>query len=492
MTIRYSNSKFLTVFDPLPVEGLGWEAVAYHVGSTGDLNVMQRVYRATEMSGSKVRNEFGSGKIVIPKDDVLWDEDLPSPLTGDNPLDHEFLWRFYEGGVLRHEFFGQDINEDVAVDGESPRLITIAGRTTEICLQWGVHVPAWAEVQKVTLSNTAVSGSFTLKYGTSTTGSIAYNASTTDFETALLNISGLSSSDLEVSYILTSDGQREWTIRFVGQFILNNAVPVGFRPGTSTVSDGVSTLNPEVSDITQVDFYADSEPRTAASTFLDALARCQARGILTFLTPLFDETLDAFGEAWIDNDVQEISAGESLLSMMQRFSEAYGWEFQMLPGFRLMVVQAGFGVNRSLEARFWLGRHQMKHEVARTSRELLTRVWAQTTGNEIVQQNGTSEVSKLAREGWIDGFEGDRTFAQQVARTTYEERSDHVRLRSMKMPYEMEGMPRVFDDFRVNDWVAVEDDRDVMYVLKIESLSWRVGSQNPIDLEVTFFGEQSV
>lgn len=491
MTIRYSNSKFLTVYDPLPVEGLGWEAVSYHVGPTGDLNVMQRVYRAAEMTGSKVRNEFGTGQISIPKDDVLWDEPLPSPLAGENPLDFEFLWRFYEGGVLRHEFFGEDINEQVAVEGESPRMITIGGRTTEICLAWGVHVPAWAEVQVVSLNNTAVSGSFVLRYGASATSSIAHNASAEDFKTALLAVSALSSDDLEVSYLLDGD-TRKWTIRFVGQFIVGNNEPVGFRAGNSTVSDGEATLNPEVSDITQVDFYADPEPRTAASVFLDSLARCQDRGILPFLIPMFDATEDAFGEPWTDNDVQEISPGENLLSMLQRFSEAYGWEFQMLPGFRLMVVQAGFGVNRSLEARFWLGGHQMKHDVSRTSRELLTRVWAQTSDNDIVEANGTSEVSQLAREGWIDGFEGDRSFAQQVARATYENRSDHVRLRTAKFPYEAPGMPRPFDDFRHNDWIALEDDRNVMHVLKIEGLSWKVSSQNPIDFEVTFLGEQPV
>ena len=604
MTLRHSNTKFLTVLDPLPLDNIGWEAVALNVGALGDLTVMQRVYRAVAMTGSKVRNDFGMGSINIPKDDVLWDEILPSPLVGVNPLNREFLWRFYEDGVLRHEFFGEDITEDIAVEGESPRMNSISGRTPEVVLNWGVHVPAWAEVQEVTLDDSAESGSFILKFGAGRTNEIPHNATSAVFKAAAVDgISGLSNDDIAVSKRF-EDGQRKWTVEFIGKYIEGNAVPPGFSPKSSTVETDVSTggvqvvalsqdasagtfvlefgadaslainhnasaagfktalvdgivaitagnINvtktleegvikwrieyvgdfadpddptdnpglalkssdvthgtsqyfpsvsalasggtakyfPSVSDITQVDYYADPEPRTAASAFLGCLERCQDRDILPFLVPLFDEDVDSFGDPWLDFDVQEVNPGETLLSMLQRFAEAYGWEFRVLPGFRLQVTQSGFGLDRSASVRFWLGGHQIKHSLARTSREMLTRVWAQTNSNIIVEAQGTSSSSSLARETWIDGFEGDSSYAQQVANQTRDERIRQTKLREVKFPYNQDNDHRLFDDFSYCDFVGVEDDRNVMHVLKIESVAWSIGPESPIDFEVTFFGE---
>lgn len=604
MTLRYSNTKFLTVLDPLPLDNIGWEAVALHVGALGDLTVMQRVYRNTAMTGSKVRNDFGSGSVGIPKDDVLWDAVLPSPLVGANPLDREFLWRLYEDGILRHEFFGEDSVEDIAVEGESPRNVTISGRTPEVVLTWGVHVPAWAEIQEVTLDDSAESGSFILKFGAGRTNEIPHDATAAQFKAAAVNgISGLTNDDIAVTKVV-EDGQRKWIIEFIGKYIEGNAVPPGFSPKSSTVETDVSTggvqvvalsqdasagsfilefgndatnaiahnasaadfktavvsgvaaitssdINvtkstedgvirwrveyvgafadpddpaenpglalksttvthgtsvyypsvsalasggtakyfPSVSDISQVDYYASDEPQKAAKVFLDCLARCQDRGILPFLTPLFDEEEDSFGEAWTDLDVQEVNPGETLMSMMQRFSEAYGWEFRMLPGFQLQVVQAGFGVNRSNEVRFWLGGHQISHSLARTSRELATRVWAQTSSNVIVEAQGLSDSTALARETWIDGFEGDSSYAQQVANQTRDERINQAKQREVKFPYNVDSDHRLFEDFSYCDLVGVEDDRDVMHILKIESVSWSIGPESPIDFEVTFLGE---
>lgn len=604
MTLRYSNTKFITVLDPLPLDNIGWEAQALHVGALGELTVMQRVYRTVEMSGSKVRNDFGSGSITIPKDDLLWSVPLPSPLTGYNPLDREFLWRFYEDGILRHEFFGEDSNEDIAVEGESPRNIVISGRTPEIVLEWGVHVPAWAEIQEVSLDDAAESGSFILKFGAGRTNEIPHDATAAQFKTAAVDgISGLSSADLSVTKTI-EDGQRKWRVEFIGKYIEGNAVPPGFSPKSSTVqtdvstggvqvvalsgdatagsfvlefgtdatgdiaydasaadfksaiisgvaaitssdidvtkstvddvvkwridyvgvfadpddpadnpglalksttvthgtsiyypsvsalaSGGIAKYFPSVSDITQVDYYSSDQPQAAAQVFLDCLARCQDRGILQFLTPLFDASEDSFGDPWLDFDVQEINPGETLMSMMQRFSEAYGWEFRVLPGFQLQVAQAGFGVNRSNEVRFWLGGQQIAHQLGRTSREMLTRVWAQTNSNIIVQADGLNDSTSLAREVWIDGFEGDSSYAQAVANQTRDERIRQTKQRDVKFPYNSDSNHRLFEDFSYCDFVGVEDDHNVMHILKIESVAWRVGPENPIDFEVTFFGE---
>ena len=150
----------------------------------------------------------------------------------------------------------------------------------------------------------------------------------------------------------------------------------------------------------------------------------------------------------------------------------------------------GFGVNRSGQVRFWLGGHQLSHTLARTTREMLTRVWVQTNENAIVQAAGSSSASALAREGWIDGFEGDISYAQQVASTTRDELARQAKLRSVKLLYNAEDDGRrLFSDFTYCDLIAVEDDDGTMHTLKVDSIAWRVGSDGPIDFEVTFLGE---
>lgn len=487
MGTNYSGTEFLTILEPLPIENLGWEAVGYHVTNDGTLTVMQRIYRANEMSGSKIRNDFGSGMIVLSKEDPVWSEPLPSPLTGVNPLSREFLWRFYENGLLRHEFFGEDVLEGIAA--EDGPLITIAGRTPEKLLEGGIHVPAWAETQTVTLDNNADSGSFVLGYRTEKSNAINHNATASAFKSAIVaGVSALSSSDLEVTKTVKG-GERIWSIRFVGQFIEGNAKAKGFRVVSSSVKDGTDKLKPEVSDVEQVDYYADSDPRTAASVFLDVLDRCKARGVLPLITPTFTRTKDSFGEDWEDNDVHEVNGGETLLGLLQRFSEAYDWEFRMLPGFKLQVVQAGFGVDHSSSVRFWLGGHQIDHQLNRTSRDVMSRVWAQTDKNYIASAAGVSDATGIVREAWIDGFSGKAGYAQKVANTTLRERLNQVKERSIKLPYNVDDRHRLFTDFTYCDTIAVEDDHNVMHALKIESVSWKVGSESPIDFEVTFLGE---
>lgn len=486
MGVNYSNAKFLTILDPLPLENLGWEAVAYDVTNEGALTVMQRVYRAPEMTGSKVRNDFGVGSITIPKEDTLWSTPLPSPLIGVNPLNREFLWRFYEDGVLRHEFFGEDIVEGIAA--ESP-MITIAGRTTEKLLEGGIHVPAWAETQTVSLSDTADAGTFILRYGKEKSDPINHDATAAVFKTAILaGITALNGADLDITK-QTKGGERIWSIRFVGQFILGNAKAKGFRKGKNTVKDGAEDVDIEISDIEQIDFYADPEPRTAASAFLDVLARCKARGVMTLVDPLFSAETDSYGEAWVDNDVHEVNGGETLLGLLQRFSEAYGWEFRMLPGFRLQVVQAGFGIDHSDNVRFWFGGHQISHELNRTSRDVMALVWSQTDKNYIASASGSSDATSIVREVWIDGFSGKAGYAQKVANKTLSERLNQVKQRSIKLPYNVDDRHRLFTDFTYCDLIGVEDDQNVMHTLKIDSVSWSVGPESPIDFEVTFLGE---
>ena len=503
MTIRYSNSSFLTVLDALPTDGIGWEVQSLDIGPTGTATIMQRAYRWSFLTGAKVRNDIGSGSVTIPKDDAIWTDPLPVPLTGVDPLDREFLWQIFEDGVLRHEFWGEDIFEDIATAQDAPRTVTVSGRSVDACLEWGIHVPEWAEEQTVSVDtqSPSPSGSFYLQYLDEVSDEIFYYSSAAAMQTALEAISYFDPGDIEVE-INTGGGdpERIWEIRFVGQFILGNAEPAdGFRVVNNTmVSDPTETppdtrVEVRLSDITVSDAVSDPTPRTAASVFLDSLTRCQSRGVLQFLSPLFDAVDDSFGIPWADLDVHEANAGESLFSMLQRFSEAYGWEFRVLPNFQLQVVQAGFGIDQSADTRFFIGKHQISQALQRTSRELRTRTWAQSDDNFIAVSDQTSDATDLARETWVDGFSGDAGYAQVVANETQAQRQNQALQRTLVPLSGLETQdesPRIFEDYTYCDWVSVEDDRYNMYRLRVDSIAWAVASDgSPIELEVIFNGE---
>jgi hypothetical protein len=490
MTFRYSNTQFLTVLPPVPLDNVGWEVVSLDVGVTGSLTVMQRVYNFTALSGSKMNNDIGAGSVTTAKDDVVWTDPLPAPLTAVNPLDREFLWQMYEDGILRHEFWGEDIQESIATENEAPILTTVSGRSVEGCLEWGLHVPAWSEVQEVTLSDDATANYFRLAYLEEPTGVIPHDATEEEFHTVLIAATGFADEDLEVTKVV-ADGVRTWSIRFVGQFLQGNATPPeGFAIFDSIVIDALfESLEPSISSIDQVDFYNDPDPQTAAKVFIDALERCQARGILQFINPLFDAVVDSYGEPWVDNDIHEISPGETLFSLLERFSEAYGWGFRMLSNFRLQVSQDGLGLDRSLESRFWLGKHQLLHTLNRTSRDLRTRTWSQSDENFIAVANEASPATELGREAWVDGFSGGAGYAQVVANTTQSQRQRQLAQRLVRPPHDAPDTPRLFVDYTYDDWVAVEDDLNEMHRVKISGIVWTLVAGNPVDVELVFYGE---
>lgn len=137
MAYQYSNSKFLIVQPPIPQENIGWEI---RVLSPNDWATQLAIITDfNSISLSKTVGGPGSGSASIPADAPV----LRNPLSAGTPgklLDHESLWQFYEGGVLRHEWLGQDTNEELVAEGQD-RIVTVTGKTVETVLSWGVMVP---------------------------------------------------------------------------------------------------------------------------------------------------------------------------------------------------------------------------------------------------------------------------------------------------------------------------------------------------------------
>ncbi len=85
---------------------------------------------------------------------------------------------------------------------------------TDSSLSMGQPNAAVNEVENVVLNGTVTGGTFTLTYGSQTTGAIAYNASAAAVQTALAALSNIGSGNVAVSEL--TGGQTGWAVTFTG------------------------------------------------------------------------------------------------------------------------------------------------------------------------------------------------------------------------------------------------------------------------------------
>lgn len=137
MSLRYSNSLFLEVLDPLPLENIGWTS---KVLSEDDYStVIAEVVRFAELQFQKEQSGVGGGSIYIDMEDVLWTTPLPAGQT--IPIrDQQAIWQVYDDGVPRFAFFAEDVEEEVVKDGL--RTCKISGRGIGACMEWAIVLPA--------------------------------------------------------------------------------------------------------------------------------------------------------------------------------------------------------------------------------------------------------------------------------------------------------------------------------------------------------------
>lgn len=492
MGYTYSNQLWLDILPPSILENTGWEVVVIDSSSLGgpDL-VAAKIFRFSALTGSKMINELGSGSITINKEDPIFTEPLPAPLTG-KLVDREYIWQIFKDGLLRLEWVGQRVSEDVATQNNT-RLVTISGPSSEICLNWGIELPAWAERQFIVIPLEASSGTFKLKYGSTLTSTIAYNISASDLKTKIVSeIADIDSEDIEVTRFVYPPGETQtgwgYSFKFVGKFLIGNVFAKGFSINSNVVKNSGGDIVPlEISEVTSENDNLETTKRYPAIVLRELLERIQSRGILTFLTLTFDDVQDSRGEEWTTKSVTEIQPGETFLQVVKRLSEAFGWEFRLLPGFRLEITQGVFGTHREDEIIFWQGAHQRDHKIERLTTELVTDVWSQGSDYYITKASETSLASSARREIWVDGGSGSAEYAQRVANQTLAAFKNQLTSRTVTIPYGLDGL-ELFIDFSYGDWVAVEDDYYVQHVERIEAVSWSVNENSEVDMEVTFYG----
>ena len=139
MTTRLSNTAYLTVLDPLPLENIGWTV---RVLSERDYATqIALISRFDSMGFTTEVNATGGGQVVLDADDPIFYAALPvgevTPIVGQ-----QALWQFYEDGVYRSSIFAEDVDEDVVPEGGGLRTTTIQGRGLGSVLEWAKVLPA--------------------------------------------------------------------------------------------------------------------------------------------------------------------------------------------------------------------------------------------------------------------------------------------------------------------------------------------------------------
>lgn len=138
MTVKLSNSAFLTVLPPVPLDGLGWTV---RVLSERDyVSPVALVERFAGLGFTVDSNAPGGGTVSLDSDDPVFSGPLPA---GElvRLADQEALWQIMEDGQVRFEFLAEDVEEDVIPDGGGPRKTVISGRGTASVLEWAPVLP---------------------------------------------------------------------------------------------------------------------------------------------------------------------------------------------------------------------------------------------------------------------------------------------------------------------------------------------------------------
>jgi hypothetical protein len=184
--------------------------------------------------------------------------------------------------------------------------------------------------------------------------------------------------------------------------------------------------------------------------FLEA----QANGYLSWVSPMFDGSVDTAGVSWGASQEIKVQAGESLLDLLTRFCEAEDYVWRMAPGFRLLVMKNP-GQNRELEIVFTMGRDQAEQQRLVTRREIANVVYASSGEGIAVASDGVSALQWRKRAVWAEAGGTDSSGRSAVANAILNLSKDAKESRTLKIEALRPGR-QVFVDFNVSDTVGVE------------------------------------
>lgn len=131
MTDHISNTAFVEVLDPIPLENIGWEV---HAVSPLDWVTKVAVFPYwKEMTFTKPVSDPGYGKLTVS----AADERLQTDVAGYPLEDQEVLLQVYDEGVLRFDFLASK----AARPEDKPDVITLDGKGTAQVLERAIALP---------------------------------------------------------------------------------------------------------------------------------------------------------------------------------------------------------------------------------------------------------------------------------------------------------------------------------------------------------------
>jgi hypothetical protein len=296
--------------------------------------------------------------------------------------------------------------------------------------------------------------------------------------------------DQEALWQILEDGQVRF--EFLAEDVDEDVVPDNGGPrqtviagrGTGSVLEWAPVLPEGMPAPTTMARTFNAHPMAA---WFQLFTEAQAEGFLDWVTPTFSATEDSQGVPWGPAQTLTVNAGDTLLDLLKRWAEVNELTWRMLPGFRLVVHQAG-GLHHEDTVVFTQYRSQGEHKRKITRRELANVVYADSGDNGIAfAEDGDSVTKWRKRAAWLSAGDADGPSARSmVANASLGLTKDQRLSRTVKIiPDKIGRQP--FVDFDVNDWIGLEvpDDDTESGARKVVGLAVDIDQDGAVNFEAT-------
>lgn len=205
---------------------------------------------------------------------------------------------------------------------------------------------------------------------------------------------------------------------------------------------------------------------TVMSLYREYLEESQARGTIPYVTLDFSDATDTAGATWVGKPNVTVDAGTNLLQLIQNFAQLQQFDWIMDNDFQLKVWQKVWNTDESDPT---LAFHKEDHIVLHEANAQLVRERNRdrgAIGNAIVGKTSAGEYAYVEDEESIEKFQRREMFIEAgnapdlttlgtVLESSLAQISDEKSSWRLVVDPDIPGK-RVFDDYDVGDWIAVE------------------------------------
>lgn len=231
--------------------------------------------------------------------------------------------------------------------------------------------------------------------------------------------------------------------------------------------EGNSGVNPPVSAyLSNVNTVILPAVESVMANFLEHLTAAQKRGTIPYVVPEFTELVDSAGATWVGKPNVEYSEGITLLQLLKNFGQLQQFDWIMDVNFRLKTYQRVWNADESdptvqfhKEDKIVLheGNAQLQREHSRDRGSV---------GNVIVGKNSSGQYAYMEDAESIEKYQRRELFIEAGNATDLSAlntvlQSSLAQVAEEKSSWKISVNPdlpgkRVFEDYDVGDWIAIE------------------------------------